>query len=289
MTTVTVSDGRTVGYAEFGDPEGHPVLWCHGGPGNRLESAALGPSAAERGLRLVGIDRPGYGLSTPQPGRSIAEWVPDGIAVADELGLDHFAVVGCSTGGAYALALASLHPERVDAVVAACALTDMSWPEGRAMVSVPTGAGRAMAGIWDAPDRATALSVAESLFGADGSGTLALGADGPPLPAADIAFMTDPELMPVLISGMRESFTFGVEGYADDRIADGAGWTSFDVSAVRCPVVVLHGSEDTLVPVAQAPHTASLVSNGSVRIVPALGHFSIMREVVPTLAELLGT
>ncbi len=80
---------------------------------------------------MIGIDRPGYGLSTPLPGRSIADWVPDGIAVADHLGIDRFVAVGVSTGGAYALALAALHPDRVLGVLACCALTDMQWEEGR--------------------------------------------------------------------------------------------------------------------------------------------------------------
>ena len=79
------------------------LLWCHGGPGSRLEPAYLRREASEAGLRVIGIDRPGYGLSTPQPGRTIAGWVPEALAVADHLGIGPFAAVGISTGGAYAL------------------------------------------------------------------------------------------------------------------------------------------------------------------------------------------
>ena len=111
--TVELVDGRTVGFATFGDPDGTPVLWCHGGPGSRMEPAYLGPEATDAGLLLVGIDRPGYGMSTPSPGRTIAGWVPDALAVADELSIGRFAAVGESTGGAYALALAALVPARV--------------------------------------------------------------------------------------------------------------------------------------------------------------------------------
>ena len=70
-----------------------------------MEPAHLGDEAAEAGLLLIGIDRPGYGMSTPCPGRTIAGWVPDALAVADELGTTKFVAVGESTGGAYALAL----------------------------------------------------------------------------------------------------------------------------------------------------------------------------------------
>ena len=67
-------------------------------------TAYLRRQASEAGLRIIGIDRPGYGLSAPQPGRTIAGWVPGALAVADYLGIGQFAAVGTSTGGAYALA-----------------------------------------------------------------------------------------------------------------------------------------------------------------------------------------
>ena len=78
--TVELTDGRTVGFVDYGDPSGTAVLWCHGGPGSRLEPASSARAAGDVGLRLVGIDRPGYGLSTPQPGRTIAGWVPEALA-----------------------------------------------------------------------------------------------------------------------------------------------------------------------------------------------------------------
>src|SRR6185437_6876008 len=111
--TIELAGGRTVGFADYGSPGATAVLWCHGGPGSRLEPAYLRRVASEAGLRIIGIDRPGYGLSTPQPGRTIAGWVPEALAVADHLGIGPFAAVGISTGGAYALALAALAPERV--------------------------------------------------------------------------------------------------------------------------------------------------------------------------------
>jgi pimeloyl-ACP methyl ester carboxylesterase len=102
--TIELADGRSVGFATYGRPDGTAVLWCHGGPGSRMEPAHLGAEAAEAGLLLIGIDRPGYGMSTPCPGRTIAGWVPEALAVADEIGAARFVAVGESTGGAYALA-----------------------------------------------------------------------------------------------------------------------------------------------------------------------------------------
>ena len=122
--TLTRPDGRQVGFADFGPADARPVLWCHGGPGSRLEPSADAAAARAAGYRFIGVDRPGYGLSTPQPGRTIGGWVPDGLAVLDALRIDRAVVVGVSTGGAYALALAAAAPERVTGVIACCALTD---------------------------------------------------------------------------------------------------------------------------------------------------------------------
>ena len=88
--TIGLASGRTVGFADYGIADATAVLWCHGGPGSRLEPAYLRRQASEAGLRIIGIDRPGYDLSTPQPGRTIAGWVPEALAVADHLGIGPF-------------------------------------------------------------------------------------------------------------------------------------------------------------------------------------------------------
>jgi pimeloyl-ACP methyl ester carboxylesterase len=276
--------GRDVGYTDYGPRDGIPVLWCHGGPGSRLEPAAQAPAAARAGLRLIGIDRPGYGRSTPQPGRSIADWVADGLAVADALDVERFVAVGCSTGGAYSLAIAAHAPRRVSAVIACCALTDMRWQQGKALMTGP-----ATARLWSAPDRDAAIAAATDVLGADGSKMLTQAQSGAPMPAADLALMQDPAWMTAMLAAMHEMFTFGVQGYADDRIADGVGWGSFDVADIRCPVIVLHGEEDNVVPVAHARHTAAIVPEASLRIVPALGHMSIFGAVLPVLQSLTST
>ena len=120
---ILLADSRTVGFVDYGSPAATAVLWCHGGPGSRVEPTHLRSRARAAGLRIVGIDRPGYSLSAPQPARTIAGWVPDALAVAGHLGIEQFVTVGTSTGGAYALALAALARERVLGVVACCSMT----------------------------------------------------------------------------------------------------------------------------------------------------------------------
>jgi pimeloyl-ACP methyl ester carboxylesterase len=277
--TLTMPDGRTVGYLDLGPADGSPVLWCHGGPGSRLEPTQAAGPAAEAGYRLIGVDRPGYGLSTPWPDRSIAGWVPDGLAVLAALGVERTTVVGVSTGGAYALALAAAAPERVNGVIACCALTDMSWPEGRRLQDTPL-----TTELWDAPDRATAISLAEARLGPDGSKMLEPQPDAP-LPPADLALLADPTFLAAMAEAMGGMFAQGVIGYVDDRRADGVGWVSFDVGKVQAPTIVLHGSEDSIVAVAQAHHTAAVVPGARLKIVDGLAHLSIATKIVETLAE----
>ena len=280
---IELPDGRTVGYADYGASDQTAVLWCHGGPGSRLEAQALGPAARDAGLRIIGIDRPGYGRSTPRPGRDIASWVPDALAVVDHLGIDRFVTVGVSTGGAYALALAA-KSERVLGTVACCALTDMRWAEGKAAMLRDGGQ---IAQIWNARNREAALAAAIESFGPDGAKLMTQVGSGPALPAADLALFGDPEWLAGMLGAFPAMFAHGVQGYVDDRLADGPGWGSFDVAAIRCPVVVLHGGADTIVPVAQAHYTAKLVPGATLRIVDELGHFSIAQEVVGAVRELL--
>ncbi|MGH8977108.1 MAG: alpha/beta fold hydrolase [Acidimicrobiia bacterium] len=276
---IEVADGRTVGFADLGTPADDAVLWCHGGPGSRLEAEHLASDARDSGFRIVGIDRPGYGLSDPQPGRTIAEWVSDALAVADRLGIESFFTVGASTGGAFALAAAALAPRRVRGVVACCAMTDMRWRPARATMSQ-----RHAHAVWDAPDRDTAIEAAIASHGLDGSKLMT--GDGPPLAASDRALFTNPEWMRAMGTTMPQMFTHGLEGYADDRIADDAGWVGFDVGSISCPVIVLHGGSDVIVDVIHARHTASIVPNAQLRVFDTLGHFSIVVEVLPALVDL---
>ncbi|MGY4648998.1 alpha/beta fold hydrolase [Mycobacterium sp. URHB0021] len=97
-------DGREHTYLEVGEPNGLLVIHNHGGPSSRREAHLLGQSAAKNRLRLVCVDRPGMGQSSPQTARSYAGWVEDMTAVADELGCHEFGVTGWSEGGPWALA-----------------------------------------------------------------------------------------------------------------------------------------------------------------------------------------
>ena len=111
---VRLPDGRRLGFAEYGPPDGVPVMAFHGIPGSRLlgspDDQAVGP------LRLIGVDRPGFGLSDYQRRRRLLDWPRDVAALADALNLERFAVLGGSAGGPYALACAYAMPDRLTTV-----------------------------------------------------------------------------------------------------------------------------------------------------------------------------
>ena len=110
---VSLRDGRTLGFAEFGDPNGDPVLEFHGCPGSRLEAWNYDEVGKKLGARVIGIDRPGFGISTYVKGYRIVDWPADVSEFADALGLERFAVAGISSGSPYALASARFIPERL--------------------------------------------------------------------------------------------------------------------------------------------------------------------------------
>jgi pimeloyl-ACP methyl ester carboxylesterase len=277
--TITMNDGRIVGFADYGSPAQTAVVWCHGGPGSRLEPSFVADVAAHAGLRLIGIDRPGYGLSTPQPERTIGGWVPDALAVLDHLGIDQCLALGVSTGGAYALALAAHSSNRVIGAVACCAVSDMQWAEGKAM-------NVCCHPLWNARDRDDARAIAVEQFGEHGEHMVP--PRGPAVAdAADAALFATPEFLSFWIPYVPDMFTQGVVGYVDDRLADANGWGTFDVTRITCPVTVLHGAIDGLMPVANAHHTAAIVPGATLRILDDLGHVSILPKAVAVTSELL--
>jgi pimeloyl-ACP methyl ester carboxylesterase len=101
---------------EYGDPNGTPMLGFHGTPGSRFMLRLADGAAAELGIRLIAPERPGFGLSTFQKGRSLAGWARDVEAFTRALGVERFAVAGVSGGGPYAAACAAMLPDRVTAV-----------------------------------------------------------------------------------------------------------------------------------------------------------------------------
>ncbi len=280
--SMTLPDGRVLAYTDLGRPSSPAAMYCHGGPGSRLDLAVFERAFTDLDVRVIAADRPGYGRSSPQPGRQREDWPDDVAALADRLGLERFAVLGASSGAPYAVACAALLPERVAAVGVVCGVTDFGWP-----------------GAWDGfpdideavlmriGDEAQARVWCEDRYGPGGDRVLQGEADFglTKLAPADLAALKGDALATALGTTVREAFRQGVGGYAQDMVAQARPW-SFHPQAIVAPVWVLHGDADTLTPPAHAHHTAGLIPTARLKIRPDQGHMSILTEI-PELAAAL--
>ena len=126
---ITLSDGRRLSFAEFGDRQGKPVFYFHGFPGSRLEAKLADGISRESQVRFIGIERPGFGLSDFKPGRSFIDWADDVAELANDLRIDRFSILGVSGGGPYAAACACKMPDRLEAVGIICGMGPVDVPE----------------------------------------------------------------------------------------------------------------------------------------------------------------
>jgi pimeloyl-ACP methyl ester carboxylesterase len=276
--SVTLSDGRLLAYTDLGAPGGPVVVYFHGAPGSRLDSALFEGAFTEQGVRVVSPDRPGYGGSSPHPERRREDWPSDVAALADQLGIERFAVLGLSSGGPYAVACAALSPDRVASAGIVGGETDFAWPG--AWEGYPENEGTLMR----IGDETEAVAWCEARYGPDGSGFMGggLGDLAPP----DQAALQDEALATRLMTSVGEAFRQGVGGYAQDITLQGRPW-SFNTGAIVAPVWIVHGEADTVVPVAHARHTAELIRTAKLMTWPDEGHISILTRIPELTSELV--
>jgi pimeloyl-ACP methyl ester carboxylesterase len=200
----------------------------------------------------------------------MADWPADVACLADALGVERFVVAGHSSGGPYALACAALLGDRVAACITLGGVTDMAWPpawEGYPPFELE---------MIRAPDEAAAMARCEALFGADGSGFLS--ASGLAFSAPDERLYTNAAIAPLLTASRVEAFRQGVVGYAQDLAIQGRPWP-FHPEEIGCPVHILHGDGDTLLPLAHSVHNAELIPRGRLHLATGHGHFTILEEL----------
>jgi pimeloyl-ACP methyl ester carboxylesterase len=273
---VKVGGGRKLAFTDIGHPGGPCVFFFHGAPMSRLHLVSLEDQFAAEGLRVVSPDRPGYGRSSPQPGRSMAAWPTDVAALADALEIERFIVAGHSSGGPYAVACCALLTDRVLAGAVVAGVTDMAWPDAW------DGYIESEAQLMRMPNESAAIAWCSERFGADGSRFLSEPFD---LPEPDVARLADETFEKALTKALTEAFRQGVIGYAQDVYLQGRPWP-FDVSRISVPVDVVHGELDTLLPMVHSRHTAGLIAGSTFRTFPGHGHLTIVSEL-PMIASAL--
>jgi pimeloyl-ACP methyl ester carboxylesterase len=276
-TWMLLRDGRLLAFTDCGASSDPPVFYCHGAPGNRLDLVWIEDAFRGVGIRVVSADRPGYGGSSPHPGRGWNDWPDDLAALADHLSVERFAVMGWSSGGPYAVACASLLPERVTSAAIISGVTDMGWPDAW------EGYDEAEATLMRIGDEAQAVAWCDEHYGPDGARFFSGPGD---LPPADVAFLQDDAVSARWMPTRAEAFRRGIGGFAQDLTVQGRSW-SFDPGKITAPTRVLHGEDDTRVPIKHSRHTAEAISRAALETFPGRGHLSMLPETPRVAAELI--
>jgi pimeloyl-ACP methyl ester carboxylesterase len=269
--TLTTNDGRTLAYFERGSAEGVPVIVSHGTPGSRFNRHP-DPGIYERhGVRAVVYDRPGYGRSDPDPGRSVADAAADIEAIADELGFEGFVVVGGSGGAPHALACGALLGDRVIRVGALVTpapsdTKDFDFFDGLAELNVKEF-GAALEGK-EAIDAYLEPYVEGIRADPDG----VLDEIGSELPDVDRAIMARKEYRDVIKEQFVEAVRQGVRGWADDDLAFAKPW-GFEPEDVQAEVRLWQGELDVLAPRSHGVYVASRLPNAHFDLLEGGGHF----------------
>ena len=279
--TLTLRDGRRLGYAEYGDHDGTPGFYFHGHPGSRLEARLAHHAALESGIRIIALDRPGYGRSDFQPARRILDWPADVAEAADKLGVQAASVLGASGGGPYALACGCALPARFTKVGivsgvgpydAPHATDGMRWQNRIGFqlgARFPLLAGLIMSSmarqVRHSPERTVAAVVRA-------------------MSAADTQAGERPEVRELLARILTEAFRQGHQGAALDVVLLGSPW-GFELEEVTVPVLLWQGEADVLVPPSMGRHQAECLPDCQAHFFPGKGHLLVVDHMAEILHE----
>ncbi|MCD0445644.1 alpha/beta hydrolase [Glycomyces sp. A-F 0318] len=267
-------DGRRLGWAEWGPPDGAPVLLCPGAATSRR--LGFGPNAAASlGVRLVSVDRPGLGASTPAPGRTFADFARDMRLLCELRGLGRPAVVGNSQGAPFALACAA------EGVASALAVVS-----GADEVAAPAFADALEPGLRGLVERAVrdpaGAEEAFAAFTAEAMWDMVMAAS----PECDLAVYRDPGFAAGYRAALREGFAQGAAGYARDTVLAMGRWP-FALESIAVPVDLWYGEEDATHSPDNGALLASRVPGARRRLVPGIGGALLWTHPEPILASLL--
>lgn len=281
--TVKLPDGRLIGYAEWGVPDGPPVLYFHGTPASRLDPVCFPDAPMAAGVRLLSIDRPGMGISTFQRRRTIAQWPADVAEFADALGLERFGIVGWSGGGPYVFACAAAIPDRLTGAMSVAGVGPLDRP-GALDGMNPTEAkltrlcqkappiARMVLGTMFRVSRAKPDQAFKS-FRAEVSESDQRVIDALPNEAKQMGWFI-------------EAGRHGARGAVQDYRAL-VDW-GFPLERVEAPVSLWQGDADQLVPMAHAEELASRAPGAAIHRCPGEGHLVMVGHAEEILRAATG-
>ena len=265
--SITLSDKRKQGYAEYGDGEGKPVLYFPGSPSSRLLHPPIDPTTA-LGVRLFVLERPGYGLSDFQNGRQLLDWPKDVSSFADALGIDRFPVIGVSGGGPYAAACAYKIPQRVTraAIVSGVGPTDLPGSLEEMPRIRQLGALVARHAPWLLG--AVLWLVANPQRNPERFFERMISGNSP----VDQEIISQPEIRAMLMENYVEATRLGIRGFAQDSIILSNPW-GVPVEDIAIPVFLWHGEADANVSISAALALSRMIPNCQARFLPGKGHW----------------
>lgn len=283
---IAVGEDRRLGFAEFGAPNGRAMFWLHGTPGARRQIPAEARVFAEReNIRLIGVDRPGIGSSTPYQYDCVLDFADDLRTIADTLGIDQMAVIGLSGGGPYALACAAGMPDRVIAVGVLGGVAPATGPDAvrGGLVSLGTRvapllevagtriSGLATALIWMVrPVASTALDLYASVS-----------------PEADRHLLLRPEFKAMFLDDLLNGSRKQLAAPFSDIVLFAREW-GFRLADVTAPVHWWHGDHDHIVPFAHGEHVVSRLPNAKLYHLPDESHLAGLgrgEEILRTMLD----
>jgi pimeloyl-ACP methyl ester carboxylesterase len=276
------ADGRDIEYLTAGPDDGLPLVVHEGTPVGLSLNAKLGGAAVERNLRVVFAARPGYEGSTPRPGRTVADVVPDTAAVLDALGAGEYVSIGFSGGGPHTLACAALAPGRCLAAasvagVAPYPAAGLDFLAGMGPENIEEF-GLAMRGA----EALTPFLEKEAAALREITGEQIVAALGGLISGADAAVLTG-EFAADLAAALRGAVRNGIAGWRDDDLAFTTGW-GFPVDAAAGRAAIWQGDQDNMVPFAHGQWLAANIPDARVHLEPGAGHLTM---TVTAIARIL--
>jgi len=276
--TIRLADGRTLGFAEYGSEKGQVLVYCHGFPGSRLEAAALAEHAAEAHVRLLSLDRPGYGRSSFQQRRSLLAWPQDLVALTEQLGIDRFAVLGVSGGAPYALACAY----QISTRLLSCGVVSGIGP----LPLGTTGMSRQNRLVLFLARRSPwlltpLLSAAARAFRDEEHARRAVTKAMRQMVPPDREALLTHGLVDKLAASARETYCQGVRGAAYEGRLYGRDWGFRLEDLAFQPLYLWHGARDINVPIGMARGMAGKLAGCQATYYPDEGHFSTLLNHQP--------
>lgn len=264
---IKLRDSRVLGYTTYGDPKGKPIFYFHGWPTSRLQAGVMDDVAKKLHVKIISIDRPGYGLSDFKKDRLLLDWPDDVIELANRLKIGKFAVMGVSGGGPYAACCAYKIPERltkVGIVVGLAPTTVHGLLDGTSLLSMVGWANYAKY-PW-LRTFAALLHYTNAKYGSGfGLYRFFFGSK------SDKKIYFDPKTRQTSRINYQEAFRNGYKGVELDLKLYTHNW-GFNLKDIKTKVYLWYGEDDKNVPVKMGKYYASQIKNSKLIIYPGEGH-----------------